>query len=199
MQAIDILVQEHDVIEKALALLQHVTGRIRAGGNIPDGFAVWMIQFIREFADGRHHHKEEEELFPLMEQRGVPKEHGPLGCMLHEHELGRDLTRAMEAAANAGDAARFAQAADEYTVLLREHIFKENFVLFRIAERCLAADDDARLAERFRAADLAATKSQDLNQRLAEIDGWNARLGAPIAGAGGGTEQPVSPVLPVVK
>lgn len=44
--------------------------------------------------------------------------------MLHEHELGCALTRAMEtAAASEGDVARFADAAEEYIVLFaRAHL-----------------------------------------------------------------------------
>ncbi len=193
MEAIDTLTQEHEVIEKSLALLETVAHRIRAGSAMPEGFGTWIVRFIQEFADGSHHHKEEQGLFPLMEKRGVPKEGGPIGCMLHEHELGRELTHIMETAASNGDAARFADAAEEYVVLLREHIFKENFVLFRIAERCLAKGDDEELMEQFR-----AQQGGDLSRYLAEIAAWKAGLVDENGSAGRAASSASFNPLPVV-
>lgn len=71
MRAIDTLTQEHEVIEKALALLENVTRRIRAGLGVPDAFAACMVQFIREFADGCHHQKEELAAFPRRRTAGL--------------------------------------------------------------------------------------------------------------------------------
>jgi len=176
MQAIETLMREHELIEKALGLLETVVRGIRAGDAMPKAFPEWMVGFIRNFADGVHHQKEELALFPLMEQRGVPKQGGPLGCMLHEHELGRALTRAMEEAAASGELRRFADAAEEYIVLLREHILKENCVLFRIAERCLGTGDDETLVRQFHAADLASTQNRESRGYLTEVDAWQQLL-----------------------
>lgn len=198
MQAIDTLVHEHEVIEEALTLLGKVTQRARAGFPAPDGFAAWMIQFIRAFADGYHHQKEELALFPLLERRGVPKEGGPLGCMLHEHELGRELTRAMETAQSQGDLARFADAAEEYIVLLREHIFKENVVLFRIAERCLHPGDDETLVSQFRAVDIATTPQRESRRYLEEIKAWTQDLVEASAGPAGPATRPQDTSLPII-
>jgi hemerythrin-like domain-containing protein len=39
-------------------------------------------------AEPCHHAKEEKDLFPRMEGRGLPRQQGPLAVMLVEHELG---------------------------------------------------------------------------------------------------------------
>ncbi len=166
MQAIKTLRQEHEVIEKGLLLLAHVTERIREGSGIPEGFAPWVIGFIRDFADGSHHQKEEQALFPLMERRGVRNAGGPLGCMLFEHELARERTQAMESAALAGDAVGFANAAEEYVALLREHMLKENVILFRMAEQCLRPGDDENLVGQFSTVDQAESMHPDMVQYL---------------------------------
>ncbi len=59
--------------------------------------------------------------------------------MLHEHVLGRDCVARMREASQAQpfDAHTFSDAARQYIPLLRQHIFKENNVLFRMAERVL--------------------------------------------------------------
>jgi hemerythrin-like domain-containing protein len=47
------------------------------------------------------------------------------------------------------DARTFAEAARQYIPLLRQHFFKENNILFRMAERVLSEADDADVAGRF--------------------------------------------------
>ena len=171
MQATEILEREHAIIERALNLLEDAVAMIRAGRRPPDGFETWAVRFIREFADGRHHAKEEEVLFPLLEERGVPRSGGPIGCMLHEHEMGRDCVRRMCAALPpAGDdSAGFASAAENYISLLRQHIFKENNVLFMMARRCLSPQDDELAVEKYRAADARDGGADAADQFEAEL------------------------------
>ncbi|MFA0758190.1 MAG: hypothetical protein NOOUEUKL_000848, partial [Candidatus Fervidibacter sp.] len=80
-------------------------------------------------------------------------EGGPIGVMLIEHEEGRELRRRMiEAASNLADEAnrqQFVTAAREYINLLRQHIWKEDNVLFQMAQQVLTEADDATLVERF--------------------------------------------------
>ena len=151
MKSIDRLVAEHEVIERGLTVLERVIARIEAGQPIPDGFPKWVSGFFRQFADKCHHAKEEDLLFPLLKERGIPVEGGPIGVMLHEHEVGRDCVRRMRDADDADefDGPNFARAAAEFIPLLRQHIFKENNILFQMATNVLSPDDDAAMDERF--------------------------------------------------
>ena len=47
-----------------------------------------------EFGDKVHNKKEEDYLFPLLIQRGIP-ESGPIRVMLFEHQAERDLLQKM--------------------------------------------------------------------------------------------------------
>ena len=89
--------------------------------------------------------------FPVLKQRGISEQGGPLGVMLHEHVLGRDCVGRMRQASQAQplDARTFADAARQYTPLLRQHIFKENNVLFRMAEQVMNEADDADVTGQF--------------------------------------------------
>ncbi|MGE0480581.1 MAG: hemerythrin domain-containing protein [Phycisphaerae bacterium] len=143
----EILKAEHRVIERVLTALERFAAQERI-----DADAVGRaIDFLRNFADGCHHFKEENELFPRMQAAGVPREGGPLGCMLDEHALGRALIRQMGdhlAAAARGDADAehvLRTAAAGYVELLRNHIWKEDHVLFDLADRALSADDQRAL------------------------------------------------------
>lgn len=153
--ATEILMGEHRGIERMLAAMEAKLPRLDAGdGSVVPVFEQG-VDFLRNFADRCHHHKEELLLFPKLVERGVPNQGGPIGVMLGEHEMGRAEIRAMDEAIQryrAGDRAALAGlsgAAQRYITLLRQHILKEDQVLFRMADRVLSADEQAQLAADF--------------------------------------------------
>lgn len=156
MKPTEILENEHRIIEQVLACLE-ATARISQKSGCLDCDAVrLMVDFFRNFADRFHHAKEERHLFPALEAHGMPREGGPTGVMLAEHEMGREFTGKMEKAARsfeAGDASSvkdFVSAAQGYITLLREHIQKEDHCLFAMTNNALGEDEQERLADAFR-------------------------------------------------
>jgi hemerythrin-like domain-containing protein len=147
--ATEILRDEQRVILRALRSLEHAAERLGAGGALPDGLWAVMIAWLRDFADRNHHAKEEDALFPAMVQAGVPTRGGPIDVMLEEHTEGRDLLRAMET----GTAGERAAAARRYVGLLRDHIDKENDLLFPLADAVLDAEAQAALLRQFASAE----------------------------------------------
>ena len=113
------------------------------------------VEIIKNFADGLHHTKEESWLFPLMAERGFSIQQGPVAMMLHEHILGRNFVKEMTYNIDLfknGDISALAlvyQNMRGYSELLRNHIAKENNVLFRMAENALSQDDYATLLNKF--------------------------------------------------
>jgi len=147
------LTHEHDAILVALEILERICRRIDDGGEFPAEDLSAILDFLRNFADGCHHAKEEQHLFPALNAAGLPAEGGPVGVMLAEHDLGRKYIREM-AAALGGDGSpaspgAFARSARAYANLLRAHIRKENTVLFPMAERFIPPATKARIGEAF--------------------------------------------------
>jgi hemerythrin-like domain-containing protein len=147
MKSVERLKAEHELIERGLIFLEKAVARLEARQNLPEGFPQWASRFFQQFADRCHHAKEEDVFFPVLKQRGIPEQGGPIGVMLHEHVLGRDCVGRMREASQAQpfDARTFADTARQYLPLLREHIFKENNVLFRMAEQVMSESDDANI------------------------------------------------------
>lgn len=146
MRSIDRLRHEHDVILRALDVLDAAARRLEAGQPVAPDVFTRLVDFFRTYADACHHIKEETVLFPKLEERGMPRDGGPIGVMLYEHDEGRALVKTVAAATaelSSGPAAagRLATAAREFSSLLRGHIDKENHVLFMMAERLLAGAD----------------------------------------------------------
>jgi hemerythrin-like domain-containing protein len=155
MKATEILMQEHRVIERVLAALEVGAGRLERGQVVRPGFFLDAADFVKGFADGCHHKKEEGVLFKTMVAHGMPAESGPIGVMLAEHEQGRAYTRAMREAAQklkGGDeTARRAVVlnARGYAGLLRQHISKENEILFPMANRVIPRAEYDQVSEGF--------------------------------------------------
>jgi len=155
MEATQILMAEHRIIERVILALETAAGRLEQDPKFRAGFFIDTADFIKGFADGCHHRKEEGALFPAIAANGVPVEGGPIGVMLSEHEQGRLLTRAMRQAAErlaAGDLSaktKIIHNARSYAVLLRQHIQKEDQVLFPMAERVIPLEQQNLVAQDF--------------------------------------------------
>lgn len=163
MTPTEILSAEHRVIERMLQCLDRLAEQATQRGSLDVRSAAAALEFLRTFADGCHHGKEERHLFKALVEKGWPRERGPVGMMLADHDEGRALIRQMDearAGAERGEAAapaQFAEAAQAYTDLMRAHIHKEDRVLFPMADRTFAAEEQEALLAAF-----ATTESEDM-------------------------------------
>ena len=153
--ASDVLRLEHEAILRMLHAMDAAADRL-VDGRAPDPEILEdIVEFFATFADRCHHAKEEGVLFPRLEARGIPRDGGPVGVMLMEHDIGRRHVAALREAAAAHRAGRLVavelwrSAAADYGALLRDHIDKENEVLFPMAEEVLGPDESEAVAEAF--------------------------------------------------
>jgi len=155
MKATEILMNEHRGIERMLRALERAADRLEGGDETRLQTFEEGVDFLRNFADRCHHTKEETELFPALERAGVPVEGGPIAVMLADHDQGRQHIRAMAEALEAykkGDVAARAvlvSNARAYADLLRQHIWKEDNVLFAMADEVLPEPEQQRLVDSF--------------------------------------------------
>jgi hemerythrin-like domain-containing protein len=149
-KATALLSDEHRVIERVLGVLERLTKR-----PVAQSLDSWKkaLDFIRSFADGCHHFKEEKVLFPAMEAHGIPTDGGPIGMMLLEHEEGRGYVKSMLAALEDPQTDTAKQTlisnATSYLRLLKEHIQKEDEILFRMADDVISAEEQKELLRAF--------------------------------------------------
>lgn len=167
------LMDEHQLILRMIALLEQNAPRTAAGEYTNWQFYLDGIDFIRQYADRFHHAKEEDVLFVALVKNGMPREHSPVAAMLIEHEHGRTFVRNLEEAvreAQAGRTERYQAIADNaigYAELLKEHITKEDMVLYPLAERVLPDEFREKILRAYRAAE--ADNVEQLSQHYRRI------------------------------
>lgn len=155
MKATDQLKAEHEGIKLMLQVLQAVSNRIEQEKPVSGEDLSGIVEFLTVFVDKCHHGKEEEFLFPALAAAGVPREGGPIGVMLSEHQQGRNLaaqfknTSGRYASGNKQAAAEVRLTIRQYVDLLTQHIEKENGVLFAMADSRLDANKDSELFKAF--------------------------------------------------
>jgi hemerythrin-like domain-containing protein len=153
MKATEELKREHEGILLVLQVLQVLTKKLTHNERINPRHLDGILEFLSIFVDKCHHGKEEEFLFPALEASGVPREGGPIGVMLAEHEEGRRIISELSKAVKdyhtgvKTGADIMKDRMQRYVELLSRHIEKENGVLFVMADAKLDATEDGRLLE----------------------------------------------------
>ena len=146
--------EEHQWILKVAGVLEAILAREPDDGLDFDAIED-CVQFIRLFADACHHGQEEDLLFPELEARGMPRDAGPIAVMLHEHQMGRAyaqrMVRALPGARADDPEARqiLVNSANGYVQLIRDHINKEDNVLFNLADQAVTGSACENLCEQY--------------------------------------------------
>jgi len=155
MLATENLKEEHQVILRMIKVLIVASDKLEKGEDVPPEVFKKAVDFIRTFADRCHHGKEQDTLFPLMEERGILRHRGPIAVMLMEHEQGRQFVKGLaEALARyqSGDKtakSAIVENARGYAELLDQHIYKEDNILYPMGDKVLSQSDNRELLEKF--------------------------------------------------
>lgn len=185
MNAIEELMAEHRAVLLTIDILNEITGRLEAGETANVKHLEDLLEFLRVFVDRCHHGKEERILFPAMEDAGIPRQGGPIGVMLYEHEEGRKFIRGFSqgidsykehlskrnpsAEALKAAARKIRDNARNYGELLSNHIEKENNVLYPIALRAVPPETMVAMEtafERLEIDEIGAGRHEEFHEML---------------------------------
>lgn len=179
MKPTELLKEEHKLIEVLLQVLRKMSEKLSNNEEVLVEHWELAVDFIKNFADKCHHSKEENLLFVALEKAGIPKEGGPIGVMLEEHEQGRNYVRGMvsglELYKNGGAEAKnvLIENARGYAELLEEHISKEDNILYPMAEMHLSQEENDELLkgfERVEEEEMGQGKHEAYHQILHELE-----------------------------
>lgn len=171
-KATDSLRKDHESVSLILDIMEAINIKIESGEKVDASDVKNVADFLTGFADNYHHKKEENFLFPALADAGMPTQGGPVGIMLQEHDISRSLTeRIHESASNYDNDGSgledFKTASKEYIFHLRQHVDKENNILFMMADAQLDQFAQADVIDGFDEF-LSETFGQDKYNKLLE-------------------------------
>ena len=142
MNAIEIMMNEHRYIERMLKVARAACFKVLKGEMNDYSDFDSIIKFIKEYADGHHHNKEEIFLFnKMVDNLGLLGEKLVKHGMLVEHDFGRlyvkNLEEALKKVKDGDEEAKLDLIANtiSYADLLTRHIDKEDRVVYTFAQR----------------------------------------------------------------
>ena len=202
MNAIETMMQEHRLIERVLDSLEAYARALYRGESVERSDLSRFVEFVRGYADAKHHRKEEGVLFIVMIEHGFSRETCPLAVMYRDHDAGRTHVRhlaniADKKAWSSDDKRELVTKVRELVALLREHIMKEDNVLYPLARAKLPASAMAEVEKR--CAELERLQLEDGSQERLEKLGreLSSKYGGASAPADGSGSSPVSlPISP---
>ena len=160
MKCTDVLRQDHQIILRSLDVLQKIVE-----GENPDQVdqndAATLLRFLRVFADEHHHMKEESVLFPEL-VRINHAEAGPLRHLLFEHSQERSLVEGLEDALRRTQTSEFVLSANQLRERVRNHIQKEDGILFPILDVLISTQLDEKVNTGFQKFQLDSSLLNDL-------------------------------------
>ena len=179
MTATEQLKAEHKGIKLMLRIIGKMCERLESGGKVEPEHLEQALEFLKVFADKCHHAKEEELLFPELEKLGVPREEGPIGVMLAEHNKARECVKAIGEGISrykAGEkrgAAQIVENGNAYIRLLAAHIDKEDYVLYPVADAKLPRNVQDELLAKFEEVEIkriGAGKHEQFHKTIEKLE-----------------------------
>ena len=147
MKCTEFVLQDHAILRRGLDILDGMVKKLEDGARIEIADVVSILKFLRLFGDQYHQSMEESVLFPAL-LCAAPLE-SPLSHMLTEHIEERSLVAAIENAMKFKVGIDFVRSSRQLSVLLRNHLDKEDTVLRRLADQVLSAAEDNIIVAEF--------------------------------------------------
>ncbi len=161
----EMLRQEHQKVLTKLDALESIIGQLGKqeadSGQLKEAAAFFETDF------GVHFTKEEEALFPHLDEF-IPRDGGPVGMMLLEHEDLRNTNTELQQAVsehlggtdNRDSEATIRKHGSHFIGVLREHIDKEDNIVFMMAEMHLDETVMGEIGQLFESIEQAASSGQ---------------------------------------
>lgn len=157
----EILEEEHKNILKLIEILERKITDISNEKKINKEFLEKSIYFIRNYADKIHHAKEEDILFVEFEKNLANAHCNPVQQMLVEHNIGRDAIKKAEEGIKEKNNKKVIAGFEEYINLLKEHIFKEDNILYPMCDEVIDDKTKKKMLEDFKKADKRSEKERE--------------------------------------
>ena len=160
-KSLEMLSEEHKNILQVIDAIFSECDALEKGKKIDVDFFKETIDFIRGYADKFHHAKEEDILFRELSKDDVEMHCNPMQQMLYEHDMGRGFVKELEIGVELKDPSIVTKNARAYGFLLKDHIFKEDNILYPIADEILSDSAKDNILKEFYSVDKRLAKEKE--------------------------------------
>ncbi len=149
------LKNDHRVIQQVVAGMSAVAELLDSGKQVDPSVLADLVQFLRVFADQCHHEKEEQHLFPLLATKANVSTRRELESLERAHRSAKQLVGQLAEVASiyvhnpAAVRYRIIDLLQQLAELYPAHIWKEDFLLFPLAQQTLSTTEQQGLQEKF--------------------------------------------------
>lgn len=158
-----ILSEEHQTILKVIDVVLNECSELENGKTPEIEFFQKTVDFIKNYADKFHHAKEEDILFKAMLENVENLHCNPIPVMLHEHDAGRQFVKGIEHGILEKNSEKLIENARGYCMLLQNHIYKEDNVLYPMAEDALTNEQKDLVNQKYYEVELKLKSEMDFD------------------------------------
>jgi len=154
MTATENLISEHKDIIELLGIMSKISNKIQLNEVFYTSDIEDIIDFLKHFIE-KSHHKKEEIFYPLLSTTEMPNDRAELSVMLYEHTLARNYLKDINSCiinckiGNAFSQELLAESMMKYVVLIKNHINKEEKIIFPMANKVLTENEQTEINRQF--------------------------------------------------
>ncbi|PIQ14736.1 MAG: hypothetical protein COW67_12150 [Flavobacteriales bacterium CG18_big_fil_WC_8_21_14_2_50_32_9] len=160
---IKVMYDEHEVIVRAEKIIENLENTWE---NNPEEYAdkvKKLVEFFREYADGYHHRKEEEVLFPAIKDHPDFVLQEIIDEFMEHHEGFREYAAEIIEAINEKDYVQSYKILKRYINDLLDHIAAENEELFVLAQNLMDENQLENIYFKFKDIDMELGESRKID------------------------------------
>jgi hemerythrin-like domain-containing protein len=158
MPATEILVDEHRLISRMVNVLTVLHKSLESGDGADLSVLMDVVNFFQTFVD-KNHHAKEDALFLILERRQVNPKECTIESLENEHKQGTTLMATLTAeigrykADDPASKSRICGTIRDAIKLYNDHIWRENILLFPIADKTLQEPESIEAMKTYRQID----------------------------------------------
>jgi len=166
---IQTMLDEHEVICQTEEIIERLDGVWKTDANRYESTVTTLVEFFRKYADGYHHRKEEDVLFPEIKNHPDFVLQEIIDEFEQHHEDFREYTDEIEAALSEKDYEKSFKELNNYLQDLLDHIAAESDELFVLAETLMSEEELETIYFKFKDIDLELGEEQkrELEEKIA--------------------------------
>jgi len=149
------LIKEHEEINELLDIMSKIALKIKSKDVFYPNDVEEIIDYLIIIIENSHHGKEDDVFYPELISSGIPKETAPLSIINYEHTLANRYLKDISSCVvnckigNDFSGELLADSLTNYVVVIKNHIQREEEIIFPIANEVLSSEKQNEISQRF--------------------------------------------------